>query len=88
MKVTVRRIAAPYQNVPTASLQAVLRNHAHNRLQVRIGTRQLYEIMGELARRRKIAGTPFLSNEDAWAEVVQHYMPKEPGNLICIPEDK
>ncbi len=82
MKVKVRRIAAPYQDVPTASLQAILSNHAHDRLQVRIGTAQLYAIMEELARRREIAGTPFRSNEEAWAEFVQHYMPKEPGSLI------
>ena len=56
MKVKVRRVTAPYQDAPTASLQAILRNHAHDRLQV--CTRQLYEIMGELARRREATGTP------------------------------
>ena len=81
-KVKVRRIAAPYLDVPTPSLQAVLRNHASNCLHVRISTRQLYEIMDELARRRESFGTPFRTNEDAWADFVQHYMPKEPGGLI------
>lgn len=76
MKVKVRRVAAPYQDVPTSSLQAVLRNHANDCLHVRIGTKQLYEIMGELARRREIAGIPFRSNEDAWAEFFQHYSPR------------
>lgn len=82
MKVTVRRIAVPYQDVPTESLQSILRNHAHDRLQVRIGTRQLYDIMGELARRREIAGTPFRSNEAAWSDFVKYYMPKKPGGRV------
>lgn len=82
MKVKVRKIAAPYQDVPTESLKAILRNHAHGRLMVRIGTEQLYDIMGELARRDEAAGTRFRSNEEAWAEFVRHYMPKEPGSLI------
>ena len=63
MKVKVRRIAAPYQDASTASLQAVLRNHAYGYLQDRVGIRQLYEIMGELARRREIASS--LQMEDA-----------------------
>lgn len=77
MKVKVRRIAAPYQDVPTESLQAVLRNHAHDRLQVRVSVDQLYAIMEELARRREASGQPFRSSEEAWAEFVRHYMPRE-----------
>ena len=77
MKVKVRRIAAPYIDVPTSSLQAVLRNHAHDRLHVRIGTEQLYAIMEELARRREASDQPFRSSEDAWAEFVRCYMPIE-----------
>ena len=79
MRVKVRTIAAPYLNAPTASLQAILRNHAHNRLRVRLGTRQLYDIMGELARRREASGKPFKYNEEAWAEFQAHYMPHEPA---------
>lgn len=75
MKVKVRKIEAPYQDVPTESLQAILRNHAHGRLMVRIGTEQLYDIMEELARRREASGQPLRSNEEAWAEFEKHYMP-------------
>lgn len=74
MKVKVRIIAAPYKDVPTASLQAILQNHAHGKLRVRISTRHLYEIMGELARRREASGTPFRSNQEAWEEFQEHYM--------------
>ena len=72
MKVKVRKIAPPYHDVPTASLQAILRNHAHDKLNVDITTKQLYDIMGELSRRN---GDRWRSNEEAWAEFVQHYWP-------------
>ena len=91
MKVKVRRIAAPYIDVPTESLQAILRNHAHDRLMVRIGTEQLYAIMEELARRDKASGTQLRSSEAAWAEFVTHYMPrtvkvrKWEGPAPCTP---
>ena len=77
MKVKVRRIVAPYQDVPTESLQAVLRNYAHDRLQVRVSVDQLYAIMEELARRREASGQSFRSSEEAWADFVQHYMPRK-----------
>lgn len=83
MKVKVRRIAAPYQDVPTESLQAICRNHAHDKLHVRVSVEQLYDIMDELARRRQESGAdPFRSNEEAWAEFVKYYMPKDPDSLI------
>ncbi len=75
MKVKVKAIAPPYNDVPTASLQAILRNHAYGKLHVYIGTQQIYDIMGELVRRREITGGPFKSNEDAWEEFNRHYMP-------------
>lgn len=71
MKVKVNRIAPPYTDVPTASLQAVLRNHAHGTLMVHIGTRQLYAIMEELVRRRERYGIAFRFDEDAWAEPME-----------------
>ena len=77
MKVKVRKIASPYTDVPTESLQAICRNHAHDKLHVHIGTKQLYDIMGVLADRRKASGCYFRSNEEAWAEFVRHYMPRE-----------
>jgi len=75
MKVQVRVIVPPYTDVPTESLQAILRNHAHDKLKVCIGTKQLFYIMGELARRRKETGMPSRSAEEAWAEFVQRYLP-------------
>lgn len=78
MKVKVRKIATPYTDVPTESLQAICRNHAHDKLQVHIGTKQIYDIMDELARRRQESGAdPFRSNEEAWADFVAHYMPRK-----------
>lgn len=75
MKVKFQKIIYPYTDAKTSSLQAILRNHAHDKLKVRVGTRQLYDIMGELARRREASGAPFRSNEDALADFVAHYMP-------------
>ena len=79
MKVKVRIIAAPYSEVPTKSLQAILRNHAHDKLHVKVSIDQLYAIMGELARRREISGDPFKSTEEAWSEFQAHYMPLTPS---------
>lgn len=75
MKVKVKAIAPPYNDVPTASLQAILRNHAHDKLHIQIGTKQLFDIMGELACRREHAGEQFKSSEEAWEEFNRHYMP-------------
>lgn len=69
MKVKVRAIAFPYTQVPTSSLQSILRNHAHNKLLVQIGTNQLYAIMGELVKRREQSGTPFRSDMEALADL-------------------
>lgn len=81
MKVKVRIIKSPYTGVPTESLQAILRNHAHNKLLARVCTAQLYDIMGVLADRREASAPPFKTNEEALAEFKQHYMPKEPTRL-------
>ena len=77
MKVKVKVIEPPYTDVSTESLQAICRNHAHDKLQVHIGTKQLYDIMGVLAERRKAYGCCFRSNEEAWADFVAHYMPRK-----------
>ena len=77
MKVKVRKIASPYTNVPTASLQAILRNHAHDKLGVKIGIPQLYAIMEELANRRELSDRSFKTNEEAWEEFCNFYMPAE-----------
>ena len=93
MKVKVRKIEAPYHDVPTESLQAILRNHAHDRLMVRIGTEQLYAIMEELVHRDEAAGKRVQAPGEAefvkrWLEATmecsqailqqrQHRVPKE-----------
>ena len=76
MKVQVREIAPPYTNVPTKSLEAILRNHAHDKLYVRIGTAQLYDIMVVLAERNKASGRPQKTAKEAWAEFEKYYMPR------------
>ena len=81
MKVKVRVIKPPYADVPTESLQAILRNHAHKRLYARISTKQLYEIMGALSERREASGLRIKSNEEAFAEFQKYYMPKN----TCLP---
>lgn len=77
MKVKIQKITPPYTTASTESLQNILRNHANNKLRVRIGMRQLYDIMGELVRRREISDTPFKSDEEALADFWAHYLPKE-----------
>ena len=85
MKVKVRVITPPYDDVPTESLQAILRNHAHDKLQIQIGTKQLFDIMGELTRRRDASGMPSRSTEEAWAEFVKHYLPEaEPSEEALL----
>lgn len=70
MKVKIKTISPPYTDAPTASLQAILRNHAHDRLRVRIGIKQLYDIMEELVRRREQEDpNAFRSNEEALADL-------------------
>lgn len=43
----------------------------------RLQNDDLFVVLEELVRRREISGTPFRSNEEAWAEFVEHYMPKD-----------
>jgi hypothetical protein len=73
MKVQVRIIRPPYTDIPTVSLQAILRNHAQNRLNVRVTVDRLYAIMGELTNRRD--PSDFMSDEEALAVFRKHYMP-------------
>ena len=79
MKVKVHTIRKPYDRIETASLRAILRNHAHDRLRCPIKTEQLYDIMGELAKRRQASGDTWRTNEEAWKEFVQQYCPAEPS---------
>lgn len=80
MKVTVKikKIGPPYTRTVTESLQGVLYNHAHDKLSFHIGTKQLFDIMAELARRRKMSGIAGKSADEAFAEFNKHYRPKNP----------
>lgn len=77
MKVKVKIIEPPYTDVSTESLQAICRNHAHDKLLVRISVKQLYEIMDVLVERDEASGRPQKTAEEAWIEFEKHYMPKE-----------
>ena len=77
MKVKVRIIKSPYTDVPTKSLEAILRNHAHDNLPIKINSDQLYGIMDVLVERREASGYQFKSDEEALAEFKQHYMQAE-----------
>ena len=81
MKVTVRIIKSPYTDVPTKSLQAILRNHAFDKLLLKIETKQLYDIMDVLVDRHEASGYQFKSNEQALTEFKQHYMTRERQQL-------
>ena len=58
----------------TKTLQQICRLHANDDLQ-RMAIEDLFVVLEELARRREISGTPFRSDEEAWAEFQAHYMP-------------
>lgn len=70
MKVKVHKITKPYEKIATKSLQAILRNHAYDKLFVHIGAKQLYDIMDELVRRRQDSDSPRRTNEETWREFV------------------
>ena len=86
MKVKVHKITQPYEQIATKSLQAILRNHAHDKLYAHIGTEQLYDIMGELARRREVSGIPWKTNEEAWGDFVRNYLSAEPSEEQYLRE--
>ena len=67
-----------YDSLPTEELQEILRKHAHGELQAEPDTDELYYIMEVLARRREEQDPQaFRSDEEAYAEFCEHYMPKE-----------
>ena len=67
-----------YDSLPTEELQEILRKHAHGELQTEPDTDELYYIMEVLARRREEQNPQaFRSDEEAYAEFCEHYMPKE-----------
>ena len=67
-----------YDCMTTEELQEILRKHAHNELDTEPDTEELFKIMEVLSVRRQNTGSPaFRSDEDAFAEFCEHYMPKE-----------
>ena len=67
-----------YDCMTTEELQEILRKHAHNELDTEPDTEELFKIMEVLSVRRQNAGSPaFRSDEEAYAEFCEHYMPKE-----------
>lgn len=79
-----------YDCMTTEELQEILRKHAHNELETEPDTDELFKIMEVLSVRRQNAGFPaFLSDEKAYDEFCEHYMPKEKDaahpNVIRFP---
>lgn len=67
-----------YDCLTTMELQEILCKHAHNELETEPDTQELLEIMEVLSSRRQNAGfSAFRSDEDAFAEFCDHYMPKD-----------
>ena len=76
MKVKVKAIVPPYTDAETESLQLIVRNHTHDNLNFHISTKQLFHILEELTRRRKMSGNAGKTTHEAWVEFVTHYCPK------------
>lgn len=86
MKVKVHTIRKPYDRIETASLRAILRNHAHDRLRCPIKTEQLYDIMGELAKRRQASGDTWRTNEEGVERVCAAVLPCGAERRTTHPE--
>ena len=67
-----------YDSMSTEELQEILRKHAHGELETEPDTQDLFEIMEVLSKRRQEENPQaFRSDEEAFAEFKQYYMPKE-----------
>lgn len=67
-----------YDSMSTEELQEILRKHAHSELDTEPDTDELFEIMEVISvRRQQQEPQAFRSDEEAFAEFRQHYMPKE-----------
>ena len=67
-----------YDSMSTEELQKILRKHANGELETEPDTQELFEIMEVLSKRRQEQNPQaFRSNEEAFAEFKQYYMPKE-----------
>lgn len=73
-----RKDFSQYDRMTTEELQQILRKHAHNELETEPDTEELFNIMEVLVERRQDTDSPaFRSDEEAFAEFCEHYMPKE-----------
>ena len=67
-----------YDSMSTEELQEILRKHANGKLETEPDTQDLFEIMEVLSKRRQEENPQaFRSDEEAFAEFREHYMPKE-----------
>ena len=67
-----------YNCMSTEELQEILRKHTHGELETEPDTQELFKIMEVLSARRQHTDSPaFHSDEDAFAEFCEHYMPKK-----------
>lgn len=67
-----------FDSMSTEELQEILRRHAHGELETEPDTQDLFEIMEVLSKRRQEENPQaFRSDEEAFAEFKQYYMPKE-----------
>lgn len=67
-----------YECMTTEELQEILRKHAHGELETEPDTEDLFKIMEVLSERRQNTDAPaYRSDEKAFAEFCEHYMPKD-----------
>ena len=73
-----REDTSQYDHMTTEELQEILRKHAHGELETEPDTEDLFKIMEVLSERRQNTGAPaYRSDEEAFAEFCEHYMPKD-----------
>lgn len=73
-----RKDTSRYDCRTTEELQEILRKHAHGELETEPDTEELFKIMEVLSERRQNTDAPaYRSDEEAFAEFCEHYMPKE-----------
>ena len=67
-----------YEHMTTEELQEILHQSAHNKLGTEPDTQELFRIMEVLSVRRQNSDLPdFRSDEEAFADFCEYYMPKE-----------
>ena len=73
-----RKDFSRYDSMTTEELQEILRKHAYGELETEPDTQELFDIMEVLSdRRQKQEPQAFRSDEEAFAEFCEYYMPKE-----------